>query len=275
MSSSNLKFDNPASPAVVMHWFRKGLRLHDNPALLHALSLVNDKESPGKIYPVYVVDSNCYQLLKCSVLRANFLLECLHDLDRSLRDCGSRLYVTKGDPVAVLPKLWEELEITHVTHEADETGEPYALERDGNVHKAAQEAGVIIKEFYGMETLRPLGNVPGGYVKNVGGCANAVPSTMTSFQSLVSRINRGNVPMPLDAPSKQDFPNQKDDHKNQYLPLDHAWEIPWPRGYKRDEIGPVWNRKDCKNTTSSPIAKGGESYALQRLDDTVSKRPDW
>mmetsp|Transcript_15189 Transcript_15189/g.30918 ORF Transcript_15189/g.30918 Transcript_15189/m.30918 type:complete len:582 (+) Transcript_15189:281-2026(+) len=275
MSSSTVKTDISISPVAVMHWFRKGLRLHDNPALLHALSLVNNKQSPGEIYPVYVVDSNCYQLLKCSVLRANFLLECLQDLDRSLRDCGSRLYVTTGDPIEILPKLWEEWKITHVTHEADETGEPYALERDEKVNKAALKLGVEIKQFYGMETLRPLGNVPGGYVKNVGGCANAVPSTMTSFQSLVSRIDRGNVPMPLDAPSKQDFPKQKDVHVSQYLPLEHAWDIPWPRGYERDEIGPVWNKKDCLDTTLSPITKGGESYALQRLEETVLKRPDW
>ncbi|EJK43782.1 hypothetical protein THAOC_37740, partial [Thalassiosira oceanica] len=45
---------------VAMHWFRKGLRLHDNPALLHALSLT---KNGGSIFPVYVVDPNSYQLL--------------------------------------------------------------------------------------------------------------------------------------------------------------------------------------------------------------------
>ena len=155
-----------------MHWFRKGLRLHDNPALLHALSLANNGTTTnngnyGRIYPVYIVDPNCYALLKCSVSRAKFLLECVQDLDTSLKECGSRLYVATGDPVEVLPQLWEEWGVTHMTHEADETGEPYAVERDAAVREAAGSFGgsvsvsVEVMEF-AMETLLPLGNVPGG-----------------------------------------------------------------------------------------------------------------
>ena len=49
---------------------------------------------------------------------------------RSLRDIGSRLYVASGDPVAVLPALWAEWGVTHLTFEEDETLEPYALKRD-------------------------------------------------------------------------------------------------------------------------------------------------
>ena len=63
-------------------------------------------------------------------MRANFLLECLRDLDNSLKERGSRLYVTSGDPTKVLPQLWNQWYITHMTHEADETGEPYAQNRD-------------------------------------------------------------------------------------------------------------------------------------------------
>ena len=43
---------------------------------------------------------------------------------------GSRLYVASGDPVAVLPRLWREFGVTHLTFEEDETLEPYALKRD-------------------------------------------------------------------------------------------------------------------------------------------------
>ena len=264
---------------VAMHWFRKGLRLHDNPGLLHSLSLVNGTNQRGQIYPVYIVDPNCYQLLKCSVLRAKFLLECVQDLDNSLRECGSRLYVATGDPVEILPQLWKEWGVTHMTNEADETGEPYALKRDEAVQKAAKDLGVQVMEFQ-SETLRPLGNVPGGYVANVGGLASNVPATMSAFQTLISRIDRGNVPAPLDAPTAKDFPSQKqqsttDNDKDKYLPLEHAWDIPWPRGLNRDEIGPVWDRKDCMDKTLTPIVKGGETLALQQLQKTVTARPDY
>jgi cryptochrome len=257
---------------VVIHWFRKGLRLHDNPALLHALS----QAKGGKLYPVYVVDGNCYQLLKCSVNRAKFLLECVQDLDSSLRECGSRLYVASGDPVQVFPELWDEWGVTHVTHDADETGEPYATARDQAVHEAAKKAGIEIQQFY-SETLMPLGDVPGGYVKNCGGNAAGVPSTMTSFQGLLSRMNGGNIPRPQDAPTKDDFPVMSDEYEKEYLPLTHPCDIEWPRGLSKSssDIGPVWNRSDCDDTTLSRIVKGGESLALARLEQTVTQRPDW
>lgn len=259
-----------------MHWFRKGLRLHDNPALLHALSLANDTDGrQGLVYPVYVVDPNCYALIKCSVLRARFLLECIRDLDNSLRNRGSRLYVATGDPRKVLPKLWEQWGVTHMTHEADETGEPYAVERDAAIRDVAKEAGVEIVDF-AMETLRPLGNVPGGYVANVGGLAANVPGTMSSFQKLLSRIDGGNIPLPLDAPQKEDFPHMSDATEDgEYLPLEHPWDIPWPRGHEKSAIGPIWNRKDCMDSSLAPIAKGGETKALQRLQKSVSERPNW
>ena len=191
-----------------MHWFRKGLRLHDNAGLLHALSLArgtDDTNKVGKIYPVYIVDPNCYQLLKCSVNRAKFLLECIRDLDNSLKVKGSRLYVATGDPFEILPKLWSEWGVTNMTYDADETGEPYAVERDGAVQNVAKQMGVEILAFQ-SETLRPLGNVPGGYVASLGGLASNAPSSMSSFQQLLSRIERGNIPAPLDAPTKADFP---------------------------------------------------------------------
>ena len=260
-----------------MHWFRKGLRLHDNPALLHALSLVDAKKSKstGQIYPVYVVDPNSYSLLKCSVMRANFILECVKDLDNSLRERGSRLYVVTGDPVEELPKLWTEFGITHMTNEADETGEPYAVERDANVKDAAKKAGVSVIDF-ASETLRPLGNREGGYVTNVGGFANNIPTTMSTFQKLLSKIDKGNIPFPLDSPSRENFPKQAANESldMKYRPLEHPCDIPWPRGYSRNEIGPVWDRKAADKKTS-PIVKGGESLALAQLHKTVTARPDW
>lgn len=260
-----------------MHWFRKGLRLHDNPAFLHALSLANGQNSTGggAIYPVYVVDPNSYQLLKCSVMRARFLLECVKDLDDSLRERGSRLYVVTGDPVEELPKLWKEFGIKFMTHEADETGEPYALQRDSNVRTLAGKAGVSVIDF-ASETLRPLGNREGGYVANLGGIANNVPTTMTAFQNLLSRIERGSIPLPLNSPSRDDFPKQSANEllDAKYRPLEHPCDIPWPRGYNKNEIGPVWDRKSA-DTQNSPIVKGGESLALAQLQKTVTARADW
>ena len=138
------------------------------------------------------------------------------------------------------------------------------------------QMGVEMMAFQ-SETLRPLGNVPGGYVASLGGLASNAPNTMSSFQQLFSRIDRGNIPAPLDAPAKADFPIHPTttDYVDKYLPLEHIREIPWPREYKRNEIGPVWDRKDCLNAALRPIVSGGETIALQRLEEVVTARPDW
>ena len=82
---------------ATMHWFRRGLRLHDQPALVKSTQIA--KETGAKVYPVYVLDPDCYQLLRCSVNRANFLLEALRDLDSQLRvRYSSRLFVVAGKP---------------------------------------------------------------------------------------------------------------------------------------------------------------------------------
>ncbi|WAR08353.1 CRY1-like protein, partial [Mya arenaria] len=75
----------------VLHWFRKGLRLHDNPALKSAL--------------------DCAHTFRCVyILDPWFLLQCLEDLDSSLRKLNSRLYVVRGQPADVFPKLFKILE---------------------------------------------------------------------------------------------------------------------------------------------------------------------
>ena len=58
------------------------------------------------------------------VLRYNFLLQSLEDLDRSLRQLGSRLFVAQGRPEDVLPGLWKKWAVTRLCFEADT--EPYA-----------------------------------------------------------------------------------------------------------------------------------------------------
>ena len=63
--------------------------------------------------------------------RYQFLLEALSDLDASLRGLGSQLYVARGKPEDVLPRIVETMGATLVTVEADT--EPYAQARDRQV----------------------------------------------------------------------------------------------------------------------------------------------
>lgn len=51
--------------------------------------------------------------------RIQFLLECLRDLDGSLRSRGSRLVVLRGRPQEVLPRVLGDWHITKLCFEAD------------------------------------------------------------------------------------------------------------------------------------------------------------
>lgn len=98
---------------VSIHWFRHGLRLHDNPALLEALK--NCKE----VYPVFIFDGEVAGTKFAGFNRMRFLIECLEDLDSNLRKFGGRLYVFHGRSADVLTSLFKEWGVTKLTFEQD------------------------------------------------------------------------------------------------------------------------------------------------------------
>lgn len=92
---------NKAARTVV--WFRNDLRIHDNPLLAAAAAA-------GEVLPVYCFDPRQFgparhNALKCSPLRARFLIESVADLRDSLRSIGSDLVVGVGKPEELVPQL--------------------------------------------------------------------------------------------------------------------------------------------------------------------------
>ena len=127
-----------ASAKAAIHWFRKGLRLHDNPALLEAIKQCEN------IYPVFIIDP-WFAKEEFVGTSVQFLLESLSDLDKSLRERKSRLYVAKGKPEDVLPQLFRKWSISLLTFENDT--EPYARKRDSAIRSLAEGLNVNVKSF--------------------------------------------------------------------------------------------------------------------------------
>ena len=244
-----------------MHWFRKGLRLSDNPALVACL-----EQCPKNIYPTYVLDGNSYQLFRCTPLRANFLVECLQDLDKNLRTLGSRLYVLSGDPTVVLPQKWKEWDISDLSFEEDETLEPYALQRDETIIDLAQTSGIRLFTAQ-SETLYPLRD----YMKKAKN-GKAVPGTMTGFQNLFKGMPTMKKALPH--PPKESFPENTDLEtlSKLYLPPKSPLELPWPRGISKSDVESLWDAKDCENLT--PVLHGGETLARKALKKKL-KDANW
>jgi len=104
-------------------WFRRDLRLGDNPALARAVA------AGGPVLPLFVVDPAL--VAPAGPPRTAFLLRCLEALDGSL---GGRLVVRHGDPAVVVPALAAEVGADAV-FAAEDFG-PYGRARDGAVERA-------------------------------------------------------------------------------------------------------------------------------------------
>jgi deoxyribodipyrimidine photo-lyase len=111
-------------------WLRRDLRIHDHPALEAA------RRDSDALVPVFCFDDRLLHGRHASAPRTQFLLECLADLDRSLRARGSRLVVRHGAPETEIPRLVRETKATEVHHTAD-VG-PFARARDARVKRALE-----------------------------------------------------------------------------------------------------------------------------------------
>lgn len=78
----------------------------------------------------------------CNVVFSRFLLQCLEDLDKSLKKLNSRLFVVRGQPADALPKLFREWGTTALTFEEDP--EPYGRVRDHNIISKCREVGITV-----------------------------------------------------------------------------------------------------------------------------------
>ncbi|XP_028649658.1 cryptochrome-2 [Erpetoichthys calabaricus] len=223
-----------------IHWFRKGLRLHDNPALLAALN------GADTVRCVYILDPWFAGSTNVGVNRWRFLLESLEDLDTSLRKLGSRLFVIRGQPADVFPRLFKEWNITRLTFEYD--SEPFGKERDAAIIKFAEELGVetVVKNshtLYNLDRIIELNN-------------NSPPLTYKRFQGIISRLEPPKKPV-ASLTKEQMQKCTTDIPETPY----ECFRVP-----SLDELG-------FKTATLSPsIWKGGETEALLRLEKHLERK---
>jgi deoxyribodipyrimidine photo-lyase len=132
--------------APYIHWFRRDLRLHDNPALAAAA-----QASGGQVIPLFILDDAVLASSRTGAARVAFMLDSLRALDAALRERGSRLVLRRGSPGTTLRALAAECGAAGVTWNRDYT--PYAAARDN----AAVEAlhGLDVRTFAEATILEP------------------------------------------------------------------------------------------------------------------------
>ncbi|XP_021242272.1 cryptochrome-1 isoform X2 [Numida meleagris] len=175
-----------------------------------------------------------------------FLLQCLEDLDANLRKLNSRLFVIRGQPADVFPRLFKEWSIAKLSIEYD--SEPFGKERDAAIKKLASEAGVevIVRISHTLYDLDKIIELNGGQP----------PLTYKRFQTLISRMEPLEMPVETITPEvmQKCTTPVSDDH-------DEKYGVP-----SLEELG--------FDTDGLPSAvwPGGETEALTRLERHLERK---
>ncbi len=162
--------------AVVL--FTRDLRVRDHQPLARAV------REHDEVIPVFVLEPTLLARSCGSPNRLAFLLDCLRDLDGSLRERGARLQLARGDVVREALRTAQRWQAEAVYMTADST--PYAAERHRRLGDAALAARIALRTFPGTTILAP------GQLTPLGGTHYRV---FTPYWRAWSRV-------PLEAPTR-------------------------------------------------------------------------
>ncbi|XP_044742491.1 cryptochrome-1 [Chrysoperla carnea] len=231
---------------TVIHWFRKGLRIHDNPALLAAIE--EAVKSSSALRPIFILDPLILTWMRVGPNRWRFLQQSLDQLNENLTKIGSKLYVIRGTPENVFKRIFKDWNISYITYEYDT--EPYAKRRDALIEQLAHEANIRIES----EISHTIYNTQLVIKKNGG----KAPLTMQKFLSVVDSMSKPPIPVP--APTKiPEICKPTLDSFEKENP--HCYDCPTLLELKVNEK----NLNACK-------FPGGETEALNRLNKILLKK---
>jgi deoxyribodipyrimidine photo-lyase len=122
-----------------MVWFRRDLRLHDQPALTAAC------QECDEIIPLFVFDEPLLQSHQFGSACVNFMLGCLEELASSLAGLGIMMQWRRGEPVDQIVQTATDWKADVVYWNRDY--EPGAIERDRLAHQRLGKLGVAVRTF--------------------------------------------------------------------------------------------------------------------------------
>jgi deoxyribodipyrimidine photo-lyase len=128
-------------------WFRRDLRVHDHPALHHALDRFE------RVLPLFVVDEAILGGRWPSPNRWWFLARALESLDADLRARAGGLVVVRGDPAVLVARIAREAGASAVVASRDYT--PYGRARDARVEAALAAVGIEWRAGRGLLVHEP------------------------------------------------------------------------------------------------------------------------
>jgi cryptochrome len=246
---------------VTIHWFRNGLRFHDNPCLADAC------ENSQNLLPLAVIDPEAPFAQtpgrRAACIRANFILESMQQVDTKLKGMGSQLVVVVGDPAKVIPEVVAAVKASSLYYEQDPAApvrqaDAQVLEAVRQRLKGKGEEHAFEIKGYGTHSLHSM-------EKYLAKCAgNTAPSTYGGFTKIFQSMK---VPKEVE-------------NVNQVPPLPEGVLELLQKAFGDDLGIPSlerlgYDKKDLKNRKKGGIDfQGGEDAGLALLN-TMMKRSKW
>jgi deoxyribodipyrimidine photo-lyase len=130
--------------SLIVFWFRRDLRTHDNAGLYHALKAA--QEEGLRVMPLFIFDRTILDKLDDKRdRRVEFIHHALGEMQQDFTNFHSSLLVRYGFPLEVWQELLQEYSIKAVFTNHDY--EPYAKQRDEAVSKLLSAQGVSFHTF--------------------------------------------------------------------------------------------------------------------------------
>jgi len=233
-----------------MIWFRKGLRLHDNGAVIAAMN------GSSSVVPVFILDRWHCNPDNMGNIRFEFLMQSLRDLDCSLKQRGVKhgIIFLQGEPEIILPKAWKAFSIDVLAFDDEDENEAHVRATDTLIKKYAAIAGVriILQHSHWLHS-------PAEYASKLAG---TVPTTMTQFRKLLDQV--GQVPEPREAPAS--IPDGDSKYEDALVAFGcPSFSIPDDDSFY-SSLGRV---------RAVPKFPGGETNGLKRLEMQIFQRAKW
>ncbi len=227
----------PEAPLQLV-WFRRDLRIDDNPALAAAAE-------HGPVACCFVLDPRIFRGPGAAAVRVRFMLEGLADLDRSLRRLGGGLHLRQGPSERELARLAAELGAETVHACADD--EPFARERDTRAARLLDKDGrgfVLHHDQTAVphHELRTAGGTPfrrySAYARAAQRLLDEHPPAGVDLRGRLVKAARAAIPEPEDIRVRPEAANDLEGGETAALARLEAWAADGLAAYgeRRDAI---------------------------------------
>ncbi|MBF9061484.1 deoxyribodipyrimidine photolyase, partial [Rhodobacterales bacterium HKCCSP123] len=133
----------------VLVWFKRDLRLQDNPVLALAAA------RGGRVLPLFIAEPEAWAQPDASARQWRFVAESLHGLREDLARIGAPLIVRTGPAQAVLADLCAATGIREILS-YEETGNGWSYARDRAIGAWARASGITWTELPQPGVVRRL-----------------------------------------------------------------------------------------------------------------------